>query len=345
MYIGIMGLAIFLIFIVLVILLFRARRTEFGYLDPMVTAFLKIGYLMPFVRSPEVDDYDLEQKREDNERINKLVGFSFYNDLNIQDIKVRCKKHDLNIRLYRKKHATNQKSNNLLIYLHGGGFCLGSLDSHNSICSILARDFKGTVAAVDYPLSPEEPFPTALEELYALLLHVESGVISELGRPDKICISGDSAGGNLAAALCLLARDRKGPVISHQTLIYPVTDLSGFDRESYKRFGHGYMLEQNEMEVFARLYCKSDDHRFNMLVSPLVADSLAKLPPAYIITAEFDPLRDEGELYYKRLLDYNVEAEYYEAKGMIHAFLNATALLPHARMVIKSIAEKINAYL
>lgn len=342
MYIGIMGLVIFLIFIVLVILLFRASRTEFGYLDPMVTAFLKFGYLMPFVRSPDVEDYNLEQKREDNERINKLVGFSFYNDLDVEDIKVFCKWHELNIRLYSKKDTSDK---NLLVYLHGGGFCLGSLESHNSICSILARHFNGTVAAVDYPLSPEEPFPAALEELYALLLHIESGVIPEIKRPDKICISGDSAGGNLAASLCLLARDRKGPVISHQTLIYPVTDLSTFNRESYKRFGHGYMLEQNEMEVFARLYCKSPHDRLHMLASPLIADSLVHLPPAYIVTAEFDPLRDEGELYYKRLLDYNVEAEYYEAKGMIHAFLNATALLPHARTVIKNIAEKINSYL
>jgi acetyl esterase len=210
----------------------------------------------------------------------------------------------------------------VLIYFHGGGFVLGShVDTDIcSLCGYLAEQAGCAVVSVGYRLAPESRFPAAVEDAYSSLLWV-AGNPSALGiDPERIAVGGDSAGGNIAAVLSLMSRDREGPAIRFQLLIYPVTDHS-FETESYRTCGSGYGLATEEMRWFWAHYLRAPFEGANAYASPLRARSLAGLPPALVITAEFDPLRDEGEAYGKRLRDAGVAAEVVRYDGTIHAFV------------------------
>jgi acetyl esterase len=207
----------------------------------------------------------------------------------------------------------------LLMFFHGGGWVIGDLDSHDETCRQLCAGVNAVVVAVDYRLAPETKFPGPLEDCYAATCWaVEQAV--ELGADAaRLCVAGDSAGGNLAAAVCLLARERQGPDISHQLLIYPVTDHS-CDTPSYRDNGEGYFLTADMMHWFWGHYLADPDQAKDPLASPLLAD-LTALPSATVITAEYDPLRDEGIAYAEALAGCGVPVEQRLFAGMIHGFV------------------------
>ena len=206
-----------------------------------------------------------------------------------------------------------------LIWFHGGGWVIGSLDENEATCRILCNQTGAVVLAVDYRLAPENPFPAAAEDAYAVLRWVsEHG--EEIGADgERIAISGESAGGNLAAVASLMARDRGGPKPVLQLLVSPVTAPPG-DRKSYVDYAEGYFFGRASMEWFFQQYPRDEADLRNPYMLPLLAEDLTGLPPALVMTAEYEVLRDEGEEYAHRLLDAGVPCELVRYPGQIHGF-------------------------
>ena len=221
------------------------------------------------------------------------------------------------IRLYRPKAGPLP----LLLHIHGGGAIAGSVDGHDSALRALANRTSWLVAAPCYRLAPEHPFPAMLEDVWAALLHLHAHADALGIDALRIVISGDSIGGALTAAMTLLVRDRHGPAVKGQVLIYPNADLRRNAPHPSRKVNDGIIIGMVGMERQIDLYLATPDDRTSPLASPLLAGSLAGLPPALLIVCEADPLLDEGEAYGKRLVDAGVPVQAERFDGMIHAFL------------------------
>ena len=239
---------------------------------------------------------------------------------------------DIPIRIYTPV-AAGSGGLPALVYFHGGGWVIGDLETHDALCRTLANESGCKVIAVDYRLAPEHAFPAAAEDALAAVAWVEANATSIGVDATRIAVAGDSAGGNLAAVVSQLARDARGPRISFQMLIYPVTDTN-VDTRSYRDFGSGYFLERDSMIWFFNHYL-GEGNREDPRVAPLKAASLAGLPPAYVVTAGFDVLRDEGRAYAEALREAGVAVEYLNYEGMIHGFFNLQAALDVSREAVK----------
>jgi len=228
----------------------------------------------------------------------------------------------------------------VLVYFHGGGWVIGGLDTHDVPCRDLANRAGCIIVSVDYRLAPEHKFPAAPEDCYAATRWVAENAASIGADPGRLAIGGDSAGGNLAAVVALMARDRGGPRIVHQLLIYPVTDV-GQDTVSYRENADGYLLSAADMAWFWNHYLATPAEGENPYASPLRARFLRGLPPAHVITAELDPLRDEGEQYAARLKDAGVEVQLTRYDGMIHGFFGLGAVLAQGKKAMEEAAERL----
>ena len=237
---------------------------------------------------------------------------------------------ELPVRLYRPASAPADAKLPALVYAHGGGWVFGNLDSHDVLCAQLALEAGIAVFHVDYRLAPEARFPGAFDDVVAALKWVAAHGASVGIDPTRLAIGGDSAGGNLAAAVSLWARDHGGPKLLMQLLAYPVTDAVA-RTESYRHFEDGYGLNAVTMEWFFDHYTPDKTSRGDWRVSPLRATSLAGLPPALVVTAGYDPLRDEGRAYAWRLQQEGTQADLVEFGGMLHGFLSSPMLLHGAR--------------
>jgi len=244
------------------------------------------------------------------------------------------------LRVYRPAGATAGTPLPALVYFHGGGWVIGDLDTHDVQCRQLTAEAGITVVAVDYRLAPEHKFPAAVDDAWAATRWVaEHG--SELGvDARRLAVAGDSAGGNLAAVVALLARDAGAPAIALQVLVYPVTDI-GAETRSYRDFADGYLLTRESMRWFTNHYVKSPSEAQDWRVSPLRAASLAGLPPALVITAGFDPLRDEGAAYAARLVDAGGRVDYVSYGGMIHGFMPMGRLIDTGNRAISHVAASL----
>jgi acetyl esterase len=239
---------------------------------------------------------------------------------------------DLPLRVYTPITAEGVAPTGVVLFMHGGGFVVGDLESHDGNCRMLANRSGAMVVAVDYRLAPEATAPAAIDDCMAALEWVAAHG-AELGATNgKVAVAGDSAGGNLAAMVCLRARDLGGPPIAFQLLVYPCTDLS-LGQPSITENGEGYVLTKTGMEWFMGHYLGDIDPK-DPTVSPLFVDSCIGLPPAMVITAEFDPLRDEGEAYAARLQADGVPVEAIRYDGQIHAFFGMASVLDDARDAI-----------
>jgi acetyl esterase len=216
-----------------------------------------------------------------------------------------------------------------LVLLHGGGWVIGDLDGQDGISRLITNRVGCVVVSVDYRLAPEHPFPAAAEDAYAATLSVAEQATSLGTDPRRLAVAGDSAGGNLAAVAALMARDRGGPDLVHQLLIYPVMDCC-FDTPSYVDNAEGYFLEAVTMRWYWRQYLGDGVEGSDPYASPLRASDLSRLPPALIITAGYDPLRDEGEAYGRRLQQAGVDATVSRYETMFHGFFGFGRLLEGA---------------
>jgi len=230
----------------------------------------------------------------------------------------------------------------LLVYYHGGGHVIGDLDTHDQPCRFLAREIPALLLAVDYRLGPEHPFPAAVDDAVAAFAFAHSQA-AELGADrDRIAVAGDSAGANLATVVAQQTTADGGPRPALQALIYPVTDYSS-KRPSYAKFAKGFFLTREEMDWFRDNYFADLDQRSDPRASPILAEDLSGLPPAHVVTAGFDPLRDEGEDYAHRLLDAGVPTTTRREAGLVHGFINAVGVSPVAREALGRIAAAIRA--
>jgi acetyl esterase/lipase len=227
-----------------------------------------------------------------------------------------------------------------IVYFHGGGWTIGDLDTGDSVCRFLALNVPATVLSVDYRLAPENPFPAAVEDALAAFRWAAENDARLGVDPGRIAVAGDSAGGNLAAAVGLLARDGDGPSPAMQALIYPVTDAIGGQR-SRDEFARGFLLAKADMDWFERHYLPAAADRSDPRVSVLRAEDLSGLPPAYVATAGFDPLRDEGEAYAERMREAGVEVTLRRHPGLIHGFANLTAISRTARTAMLELAGAV----
>lgn len=223
-----------------------------------------------------------------------------------------------------------------LVYFHGGGWVTGDVDTHEGICRTLANAAGCVVASVDYRCAPEFKFPTAADDAYAATCWVAREGATLGVDASRIAVCGDSAGGNLAAVVALMARDRGGPRLTFQALVYPVTDCD-FDNASYRENADGYLLTRESMQWYWDQYAPGAADRTNPYAAPMRAASLAGLPPALVITAEYDPLRDEGEAYATRLAAAGVPVAHTRYPGMIHAFFRFTNSIDAARAAVAEV--------
>jgi len=228
----------------------------------------------------------------------------------------------------------------VVVFFHGGGWVLGNIESHESICRAIANASATIVVAVDYRLAPEHRFPAAAQDAYAATSWVAEHAGEFGGDPGRIAVAGDSAGGNLAAVACLLARDRNGPRIAFQVLIYPITDYN-LQNESYSHFAEGFFLTRSEMAWYWEKYVPKRDDRTHPHAAPCRVDDLSGLPPALVVTAEFDVLRDEGETYARRLQSAGVPVRISRYDGMIHGFIRRYPFFERGKAAIVEIGREI----
>jgi len=228
----------------------------------------------------------------------------------------------------------------ILLYIHGGGWVIGDLDTHDDLCRSLCRRAGAVVVAVDYRLAPEHRFPAAVEDCAAALRWCASNAAEVGGAGTRLAVAGDSAGGNLSASLCLYQRDHGGPRPALQVLIYPVTN-HGFDTASYHQMSEGYGLLRDAMVYYWNCYLRAPADGASPYASPLQAQDLRGLPPALIQTAHYDVLRDDGEAYAARLRQAGVPVRCTRYLAMNHGFIQFAGEFPHAAAGLDEIAAAL----
>ena len=284
-----------------------------------------------------VEEQRPEEARAEFEADMKAVDAEPPDIASVTELDVAGATRPLDARLY-EPDALTSGSGVLLIYFHGGGNIRGSLQTHDSTCRVLANASNAKVLSVAYRLAPEHIFPAAADDAWASFLwtHENAG---DLGvSKDKIAVGGDSAGGNLAAVLCLDSRDRTGPPIAFQMLIYPVTDHLS-DTRSKRLYSSGYLL--NSMPFYTASYLPNEDDRSNPRASPAYAASCADLPPAIVMTAGFDPLLDDGKAYADKMQASGCDVDYVCFDSMIHGFISLRGLVPAAEEGLRRCAQSL----
>jgi len=245
------------------------------------------------------------------------------------------------LRLYRPAGVADSRRLPVVVFFHGGGWVIGDLETHDVLCRQVTAEAGVSVIAVDYRLAPEHKFPAAVDDAWAATRWIAAHAAELSVNPERLAVGGDSAGGNLAAVVALLARDAGGPRIALQILLYPVTDLVS-ESQSYADLADGYMLTRDSMRWFRAQYLAREEDAADWRVSPLRAPSLAGLPPALVVTAGYDPLRDEGEAYAKKLRNAGVSVDAVSFGSMIHGFVPMGRLIDAAFRAVTLIAGSLH---
>jgi len=299
-------------------------------LDPQAKALLDF---LNSQKAPPVERLTVEQNRAGIKLLCRYGNVAPAPVAGVEDRMIPVAGGEIGARLYTPEGDAPRP---VLVYFHGGGFIMGDLDDWDPPLRELTNAAGCLVVSVAYRLAPEHRFPTAPEDCYRALSWVAENAASLGGDPGRIAVGGDSAGGNLAAVAALMARERGGPLPVCQVLIYPVTDMAG-DYPSQHEFGEGYFLTTEAARYFHSLYFRTDEDAQNVYASPLLAD-LGGLPPALVVTAGYDPLRDQGQAYARKLAVAGVRVDYRCYGGMIHGFLNMAGLLDKGRELIADTA-------
>jgi len=320
------------------LLLFLLCLTPRGLVDPGTGLLLKLSALLAR-RGPV--PWDAQIRRTKGASDMKTVSRAPRKPLIVEEGRVRGGEGSgLLIRLYRPEE---KRSRDAILFFHGGGHVLGSVDSYDPLARGFCAACNCLVASLEYRLAPEHPFPAAIADCLAAYTWMRA----EAGRrgfdPGRLFVAGDSAGGNLAAVLCLQARDASLPMPAGQLLFYPVADLSRMDGPSYSRYAEGFILTKEEMEWFRSLYLPDPRDRIDPRASPLLAPDLSRLPPALILTAAYDVLRDEGEALARRLEEAGVPVRLRRMGGTVHGFLCMNRFTPAAAKALRLCATFLNA--
>ena len=257
----------------------------------------------------------------------------------VRELAFRGPDGDVPIRVYRPSANGPLPT---IVYFHGGGWTLGTLNSIDTVCRRLASAAESVVISVDYRLAPEHPFPEPLRDAVAAVEWADRHATSVGGDPDRLAVAGTSAGGNLATATCLHAREFDGPTIDAQLLLYPITGRVRSTR-SYERNADGPLLTRADMMWFFEQYCRDPVDSYNPFVSPLEASDFSELPPAVVVTAGFDPLRDDGKQYVDRLDAAAVPVTQLDYPAMTHGFLSLTSEVEAAANAFDDVVQAFNS--
>jgi len=271
-------------------------------------------------------------------------------DINIPKLPADIEEHTISvgptgetrIRIIRPKDDKSKLP--VIMYFHGGGWILGDKNIFDRLVREISNGVKAAVVFVDFDRSPEAKYPIAIEQAYAATKFISKNNNNLNLDSSKLVVMGDSVGANMATVVSILAKERGGPKIDYQVLFYPVTDAN-FETKSYNEFANGYWLSKEAMKWFWNAYLPDDNERKNHTASPLQTsiEQLKGLPPAFIITNEYDVLRDEGEAYAHKLIEAGVETTALRLLGTIHdcVMLNAIADAPAVRSVMELMNEKL----
>lgn len=294
-------------------------------LDPQLQLLLR---LMGLAGLPPLETLSAAQAREVFNASAGLLAPGPRDMLRLLNRKVPGPDGDVPIRVYVPR--TGKSPHPVLVYYHGGGWTVGNLDTHDAVLRVLAHESECVVVAVDYRMGPEHRYPAAAQDALAAFDWVAQHATEIGGDPKRLGVGGDSAGGNLAAVVAqqTLAAGRRGP--DFQLLIYPATNLSG-ETQSTELLADGFYLTRSLMRWFIANYVSSTEDRLEPRCSPLLAPDLAGQPPAFVVTAGYDPLRDEGKAYAERLLDAGVDVEYRNYGSLIHGFFSMIGVVREAR--------------
>lgn len=273
----------------------------------------------------------------------KSIGGIFEKVESVRELTIPGPAGEIPARLYLPGKGTAYP---LFVLLHGGGWVIGDLESADNMARFLCKHVNCVVLSVDYRLAPEHIFPAAVEDSYAAVQWAAAHA-GELGGDSKrVLVGGDSAGSNLAAVVAQMGSQTDVLKLAGQVLFYPVADGANLDTPSYKEFGEQSLgLPRRDMEWFLEQYTPDPKDRLNTLVSPLLAEDLSKLPPALVVTAEFDILRDEGEAYARRMQEAGVKVQLMRCNGMIHGFLSMIGLIKRATLYFEQAAQEIRRML
>lgn len=307
-------------------------------IDPQMKAFLDLANANgPFFLRAETP----EQARAKMQALLEARSVPVADIYRAEDRRIAVENgSEIPVRIYAPQASTQL---GVLVYFHGGGWVLGGLDSHDGICRDLANGAGCLLVSVDYRLAPEHKFPAAPEDCYAATKWVAENAASIGGDPARIAVGGDSAGGNLAAVVALMARDRGGPNLCFQLLLYPAIDPAD-DTPSQKEFANdGFVLSRADMEWFWNHYLGSREDRKSPLANPARASSLSGLPPTLILTASLDPLRDEGEAYATKLRQAGNRVTCTRYDGVTHGFVSFNYALDQGKRGLEQATTALRA--
>jgi acetyl esterase len=281
------------------------------------------------------------QQRDSYEAFSRNYLRPYPPGLTVEDLRVPGDHHSIPIRIYRPRQ---DRSLPAVLYFHGGGFILGSIATHDTITAGLAAETGSAVVSVDYRLAPEFPFPAAFEDAWGALRYVVSRGTALAIDPGRIVVAGDSAGGNLAAAIALAARDSGGPQLRGQALIYPALGLD-FELPSFGENAHAPMLTRASTAQYWKVYLNGNFEGATPYAAPLLAGDLRGLSPAFIGTAQYDPVRDDGEIYAEKLRSAGVPVELRRAPRLVHGWLRARFMSADAGIEFDALCAAVKRFL
>ncbi|RFU19606.1 alpha/beta hydrolase [Geodermatophilus marinus] len=306
-------------------------------LDPQAQALLDA---MEAQGAPDISALSVSQARDMANSFREMQG-ELVQVAAVGDRTVPGPAGALPVRIYRP-HGSPRGA---LVYFHGGGWVIGNIEVVDGPCRALAEATGCVVVSAQYRLAPESAFPAAPEDCYAVTRWVAEH-LEELGtEPAGLVVSGDSAGGNLAAVVALMARDRGGPEIAFQALIYPVTDCADMETDSYRANGEGYLLTAASMRWFRDHYVPDEAARTEPYASPVRAADLSGLPPAFVAVMEFDPLHDDGAKYAERLREAGVPVTLQRYEGQIHGLFWLGGMCGRYQTLVEDVAREVKGAL
>lgn len=302
-------------------------------LDPNAEAFLQQLQAQEVLK---IHEQTVESARNAmSDRADRLFG-EMDEVASIVDESVPSDFGSIPVRIYRGTQASVLPT---LIFIHGGGWARGDIESYDGVCRALAKRAECQVISVGYRLAPEFKYPAGLDDCWQATLWARDNAGALGGDPRRLAVAGDGSGGNLAAVVAIRAREKRLP-IAFQALIYPVTDFS-FETPSYSEYADGYNLTREAMRTYWGYYLPNEAAGAEPEASPLRAPDLSRLAPALVITCEYHPLRDEGEAYAQRLKDAGVPTTLHRYDGMVHGFFRMAAVMPQGEEAIDEVAAAI----
>ncbi len=302
--------------------------------DPQAQAFLDMLTTMNF---PAMNTLSVEEVRASYDAMAQFGGTPEEVHA-VEDRKLPGPAGEIPVRIYTPK---GESPFPILVFFHGGGWTIGTLNGYDGVCRALTNQAQCIVVSVDYRLAPEHKFPAAVEDAYAATVWVAQNAASISGDPARIAVGGDSAGGNLSAVVSQMARDKGGPKLVYQLLIYPATDYFIPGTASMHENADGYFLTRDSIVWFWNHYSNSEEDAHNPMMAPIYAKDFHNLPPALVITAEYDPLRDEGEMYAAKLQEAGVNVTSTRYNGMIHGFFTMGGFMDQSKVAIAEAAAAL----